>query len=96
MRNNVTKIQKEMLIALSDRYDERLRNVLRRGDETSVVLITDQDAAICESFSEVICDKVAGDFPDYEGKDYDINQDAQLTVFLMSRLVAEYARENGL
>jgi hypothetical protein len=94
MNDNVTAVQKAMLKQLAMSYDERLLNILRRGDDNSVVLASDQEAAVCESFAESICDKVLADHPAYDGADMDINQDAELATFIMSKVIYQYSLES--
>jgi hypothetical protein len=87
---DLTTKQRSMLIALANKYDERLAGVLLHLGNQDIVINSDQEAAIWESFSEKIADLVSRDHPGDDGQDADMNADAELAVFLVSRLMKRY------
>ena len=88
--SDLTNEQRAMLIALANKYDERLAGVLLHLGSQDIVINSDQEAAIWESFSEKITDLVSRDHPGDAGRDADMNADAELAVFLVSRLMKRY------
>ena len=88
--SDLTHEQRSMLIALANKYDERLAGVLLQLGNQDIVINSDQQAAIWESFSEKIADLVSRDHPGDDGRDADMNAEAELAVFLVSRLMKRY------
>lgn len=93
---NVTTEQKLMLNDLANRYDERVVAILKTGGDETIDVMNDARAAILESFADKIVEVVGNDFPDFEGKDRDINDNAQLAVFVISRVISRYSKTKGI
>lgn len=48
-----------------------------------------EEAVMLEAFSSKICDLVLKDYPDYDGKDEDINADAEMVTYMVADILSQ-------
>ena len=90
--SSVTSTQKKILIDFAAKYEPRLPPILNKGNDQEVIIETIAEAKALDDFSSRIVRLVGEDYPDEEGKDYDINQDAILTVSVIARLIGKFEK----
>lgn len=84
-----TNGQKSAFLALAKRYASNVYYIVNRGDDATIAVDTQQEAEILDAFADNICGWVFKDFPDEEGKDEDINADAQMVTFMICTIINE-------
>lgn len=93
MINNVTKVQKEMFLALAKKYDADVYKIVARGNAETIEITDDGELAEIELFADKIVTLVGNDYPDDDGADRDINDDAVAVAFLCSRVISDYRKQ---
>lgn len=93
MTNNVTKVQKEIFLKLAKKYDSDVYAIASRGNDETIEVATDDELAEIELFADKIVSLVANDYPNDEGVDRDINDDAVAVSFLCSRVINDYKNQ---
>jgi len=93
MINNVTKVQKEMFLKLAKEYDPDVYKIVVRGNAETIEVTTGDELAEIELFADKIVSLVGNDYPDDEGADRDINDDAVAVAFLCSRVINDYKKQ---
>ena len=87
--SNFTEEQKSAFLSLSKKYDQQVFQIINRGTATEIYVESKEEAQIIDEFSNKICALVVKDYPDYEGKDEDINADAEMIVHMISDVLSE-------
>ena len=86
---NVTKVQKELLITLSEEFYPDLLDLLSRGGTEEVVLLNEEECNLFKSFGDMIVDSVGEKYPNNES----LNDDAILAVHLSDRIISRYLKK---
>jgi hypothetical protein len=81
---------KNVFKVLAEKYDTKVCSILTHGKEDEVKVTSEHEAVLLDKFAENIVEWVYRDYPDYEGKDKDINEDAQLVANHVPGIVGEY------
>ncbi len=81
--------QKEAFLSLAKRYDGNVYEIATRTDSTEITVISKEEAVMLEAFSSKVCDLVLKDHPDYDGKDEDINADAEMVTYMISDILSD-------
>ncbi len=87
--SNFTKEQKAAFLALSKVYDNKVYEVVLRGNDTEINILSEDEGQLLEDFSRRIYDLVIKDFPNIEGEHEDINADAEMLVHMISDILSE-------
>lgn len=95
MNKNMSAEQKAAFVLLARRYDPDVYKIVSRGDPETIQLESDEELAEIELFSSKIVSLVGNDFPEADGKDQDINDDAVMVAFLCSRVMTDYRKRMG-
>ena len=85
-----TPQQKHALLHLARAYAPAVHAVVSRGAADEVAVYSDGDAALLDEFAAKITTWVVRDYPDYAGKDENVNADAELAVHMIADVLAEY------
>lgn len=83
-----TKQQQAAFLALAEKYDKNVFALLSK-QQGAISVNNAEDAALLENFSGKVCDWVLKDHPDYDGKDEDINADAEMVSFMIADILAD-------
>lgn len=81
--------QKSAFSVLAKKYNETVYGIVSREGQTEVCIQSNEEAKALDEFSNSICSLVIKDFPDIEGKDEDINADAEMVVFMIADILSE-------
>ena len=95
MNNTFTVAQKDMFLKLARKYDPEVYRIVSRGNRETIEIENDDELAEIELFADKIVGLVGNDYPDADGEDDDINDDAVLAAFLTSRIIQEYKNKNA-
>jgi hypothetical protein len=87
-----TPEQKQALLNLTRRYAPNLYPIVGRGPADDVTVLSDEEAVLLDDFASRVTTLVIRDFPDHEGKDEDINADAELVVHMIADILSEHRR----
>ena len=87
--SNFTEEQKKAFVSLAQRYDQPVFEIVNRGNNVEIYVVSEEEAKILDEFSSKICGLVVKDYPDHEGKDEDINADAEMVVHMISDILSE-------
>ena len=90
MNNTFTVAQKDMFLKLARKYDPEVYRIVARGNRETIEIENDDELAEIELFADKIVGLVGNDYPDADGKDEDINDDAVSVAFLTSRIIQDY------
>lgn len=83
-----TKEQHSAFLVLAEKYDKNVFALL--GKQQGAISVSNaEEAALLENFSGKVCDWVLKDHPDYDGKDKDINADAEMVSFMLANILAD-------
>lgn len=82
--------QKEALLHLSRLYSPPVHEIVNRGGAEDVSIKSSEEGKILDDFADKVCMLVGRDYPDYLGRDEDVNADAQMVVGMISKVLAEY------
>ena len=91
--SRVTQQQKDAFLALARRYSPPVHSLVLRGGADEIVVKSRHEAAVLDESASGICTRVRQDYPDYEGKDADVNADAELIVHLVADILADHGFE---
>jgi hypothetical protein len=83
-----TKQQQVAFLALAEKYDKNVFALLNK-QQGDISVSNAEEAALLENFSAKVCDWVLKDHPDYDGKDEDINADAEMVSFMIADILAD-------
>ena len=95
MSKNMPDVQKATFLKLARKYDPDVYKIVSRGDPETIRIDTEAELAEIELFSSKIVSLVGNDYPDAEGQDQDINDDAVMVAFLCSRVMTDYEKRTG-
>src|SRR3954452_1386714 len=95
MINTFTTVQKDVFLKLARKYDPEVYRIVSRGNRETIEIENDDELAEIELFADKIVELVGNDYPDADGEDDDINDDAVLVAFLTSRIIHEYKNKNA-
>jgi len=95
MINTFTQAQKLMFLSLAKKYDPDVYEIVSRGNSETIEIHDEKELEEIELFSAKIVSLVGNDFPEVDGKDRDINDDAIAVAFLSSRIIAEFQRSRS-
>lgn len=82
--------QKEALLHISRLYNPSVHEIVNRGGAEDISIKSSEEGKILDDFADKVCALVGRDYPDYLGRDEDINADAQMVVGMISKVLAEY------
>lgn len=82
--------QKAALLHLAGLYNPAAQEIVKRGGPEEVSIDSSEEGKILDDFADKVCVLVSRDYPDYLGRDEDINADAQMVVHMISKVLAEY------
>ena len=91
----MSDVQKATFLKLAGKYDPDVYKIVSRGDIETIQIETEDELAEIELFSSKIVSLVGNDYPDADGKDRDINDDAVMVAFLCSRVMTDYEKRIG-
>ena len=83
-----TKEQHSAFLALAEKYDKNVFALLSK-QQGAISVNNAEEAALLRNFSGKVCDWVLKEQPDYDGKDEDINADAEMVSFMLANILAD-------
>jgi hypothetical protein len=72
-----------------------VKEILLRGNDEEIIIMNQKEVEEMKIFAENIVNWVFTDYPDYMGKDEDINADAEKAVFIISNVLSDYKKNTG-
>ncbi len=87
--SNFTKEQKIAFLSLAEEYDLKVYEIISRGGPTEIVVSTQDEASLLNTFASTICEVVVKDHPDIDGVDENINADAEMAVYMVTDILSE-------
>lgn len=83
-----TEQQQAAFLMLAEKYDKNVFALLSK-QQGAISVSNADEVALLENFSGKVCDWVLKDHPDYDGKDEDINADAEMVSFMIADILAD-------